>query len=159
MIVEPAGSSFLTAQKTRGRAHRFFACHFLAYAQGGQSDRTPKGRKRTLCNVGLHEHFGALCHGSDNAHGLRAKNWLGVMRLRQRFPVSSRFGAEYPQCGAGDEVALKVEGIVDVGMHAQEALGGSGRFEPLHFALVAAPQAWGRFAALCLPVFATGFRT
>jgi hypothetical protein len=52
MIVEPAGSSFLTAQKTRGRAHRFFACHFLAYAaQGGQSDRTPKGRKRSLCNV------------------------------------------------------------------------------------------------------------
>src|SRR5260370_5092283 len=51
MIVEPAGSSFLTAQKTGGRAHRFFACHFLAYAQGGQSDRTPKGRKRPLCNV------------------------------------------------------------------------------------------------------------
>jgi hypothetical protein len=39
--------------------------------------------------------------------------------------VSSGFGAEYPQCGAGDEVALKVEGIVDGGMHAQEALGGS----------------------------------
>jgi hypothetical protein len=34
MIVEPAGSSFLTAQKTRGRAYRFFACHFPAYAQG-----------------------------------------------------------------------------------------------------------------------------
>ena len=47
MIVEPAGSSFLTAQKTRGRAHRFFACHFLAYAQGGQSisrtSRVPRG--------------------------------------------------------------------------------------------------------------------
>jgi len=40
-------------------------------------------------------------------------------------PVSSRFGAEYPQCGAGDQVALKVEGIVDGGMHAQETLGGS----------------------------------
>jgi len=46
-----SGHSFLTAQKTGGRAHRFFACHFLAYAQGGQSDRTPKGRKRSLCNV------------------------------------------------------------------------------------------------------------
>src|ERR1700751_4744095 len=51
MIVEPAGSSFLTAQKTLGWAHRFFACHLLAYAQGGQSDRTPKGRKHSLCNV------------------------------------------------------------------------------------------------------------
>jgi hypothetical protein len=38
------------SEDTRGRAHRFFACHFLAYAQGGQSDRTPKGR-RSLCNV------------------------------------------------------------------------------------------------------------
>jgi len=32
-------------------------------------------------------------------------------------------------------MALKVEGIVDGGMHAEEALGGSGRFEALHFAL------------------------
>jgi hypothetical protein len=40
--------------------------------------------------------------------------------------VSSPFGAEYPQCGAGDQVALKVEGIVDHGiMHAQETLDGS----------------------------------
>ena len=49
--------------------------------------------------------------------------------------MSSRFGAEYPQCGAGDQVALKVEGIMDGGMHAEKALGGSSRFEPLHFAL------------------------
>jgi hypothetical protein len=27
-------------------------------------------------------------------------------------------------------MALKVEGIVDGGMHAEEVLGGSGRFEP-----------------------------
>jgi hypothetical protein len=32
-------------------------------------------------------------------------------------------------------VALKVEGVVDRGMHAEEALGRSSRFEPLHFAL------------------------
>jgi hypothetical protein len=32
-------------------------------------------------------------------------------------------------------MALKVEGIVYGGMHAQEALGGSSRFEPLHLAL------------------------
>jgi hypothetical protein len=32
-------------------------------------------------------------------------------------------------------MALKVEVIVDGGMHAEEALGGSSRFEPLHLAL------------------------
>jgi hypothetical protein len=45
--------------------------------------------------------------------------------------VSGRFGAEYPQSGSGNQVALKVEGIVD-GMHAEEALGGSSRLKPLH---------------------------
>jgi hypothetical protein len=32
-------------------------------------------------------------------------------------------------------MALKVEGVMDRGMHAEEALGRSSRFEPLHFAL------------------------
>ena len=32
-------------------------------------------------------------------------------------------------------MALKVEGVVDRGMHAEEVLGGSSRFEPLHLAL------------------------
>ena len=32
-------------------------------------------------------------------------------------------------------MALKIEVIVDSGMHAEEALGGSSRFEPLHLAL------------------------
>ena len=32
-------------------------------------------------------------------------------------------------------MALKIEGIVDYGMHAQETLGGSRRFEPPHLAL------------------------
>ena len=48
-----------------------------------------------------------------------------------------------------DEVALNIEIIVDGGMDAEKALGGSGRFEPLHFALVAAPQAWGQ---VCRPL-------
>jgi hypothetical protein len=34
-----------------------------------------------------------------------------------------------------DEMALKVEGVGDGGMHAEKALGGSSRFEPLHLAL------------------------
>jgi len=33
------------------------------------------------------------------------------------------------------EMALKIEGVVDRGMHAEEALGRSSRFEPLHLAL------------------------
>ena len=32
-------------------------------------------------------------------------------------------------------MALKIEGVVDRSMHAEEALGGSSRFEPLHLAL------------------------
>ena len=32
-------------------------------------------------------------------------------------------------------MALKVEGVVDRGMHVKEALGGSSRFEALHLAL------------------------
>jgi hypothetical protein len=32
-------------------------------------------------------------------------------------------------------MALKVEGVVDGGMHAEKALGGSSRFEPLHLPL------------------------
>jgi len=31
-------------------------------------------------------------------------------------------------------MALKIEGVVDRGMHAEEALSGSSRFEPLHLA-------------------------
>src|SRR6516162_4146005 len=32
-------------------------------------------------------------------------------------------------------MALKVEGVVDGSVHAEKTLGGSSRFEPLHFAL------------------------
>jgi len=45
---------------------------------------------------------------------------------------------EDPQRRSRDKVALKVEGIVNGGMHAEEALGGSSRFEPLHLALSSA---------------------
>jgi hypothetical protein len=36
-----------------------------------------------------------------------------------------RFGSEDPERRSRDEMALKVEVIVDGGMHAEEALGGS----------------------------------
>jgi hypothetical protein len=31
-------------------------------------------------------------------------------------------GSEFPQGGSGDEMTLKIESIVDGGMHAEEAL-------------------------------------
>jgi hypothetical protein len=41
------------------------------------------------------------------------------------FPLVRRFGSEDPERRSRDEMALKVEVIVDGGMHAEEALGGS----------------------------------
>jgi hypothetical protein len=38
--------------------------------------------------------------------------------------VRRRFGSEGPQRGSGDEVALKIECVVDGGMDAEEALSG-----------------------------------
>jgi hypothetical protein len=43
----------------------------------------------------------------------------GILRL------CSGFGSEDPKGGSRDEVALKVEGVVDRTMHVGEALGGS----------------------------------
>ena len=40
-------------------------------------------------------------------------------------PLHRRCGSEGPQRGPGDEVALKIECVVDGGMDAEEALGGS----------------------------------
>ncbi len=37
-------------------------------------------------------------------------------------PLRRRFGSEGPQRGPRDEVALKVEGVVDDSMHAEETL-------------------------------------
>jgi hypothetical protein len=41
-------------------------------------------------------------------------------------PLCSSFGSEDPQCGSGDQMALKVEGVVNRTVHAEETLGGSG---------------------------------
>jgi hypothetical protein len=57
------------------------------------------------------------------------------MALRQRCATCGRFGSEDPQCGSGDEVALKVAGVVNSGVHAEEALGRSSRLEPLQLTL------------------------
>jgi hypothetical protein len=44
-------------------------------------------------------------------------------------PLCGSFCPEDPQCGSGDEVALQVEGVVNRGVHAEEAL--SSRLEDL----------------------------
>jgi hypothetical protein len=50
-------------------------------------------------------------------------------------PLCGSFGPEDPQCRPGDEVALKVESVVNGGVHAEEALGRSSRPEPPQLAL------------------------
>ena len=40
-------------------------------------------------------------------------------------PLASRFGSEDPERRARDEMALKVEGVVNGGMHAEKTLGGA----------------------------------
>jgi hypothetical protein len=56
---------------------------------------------------------------------LRAKARHASCRCDGTLPFCSSFGSEDPKGGSGDEVALKVEGVVNGTMHAQEALGGS----------------------------------
>ena len=50
-------------------------------------------------------------------------------------PLRSCLGSEGPQGGSGDQVPLKVESVVDRGVHVQETLGGFGRSEGLQLAL------------------------
>src|SRR6202140_4732452 len=66
-------------------------------------------------------------------------------------PLRRRFGSEGPQRGPGDEVALKIECVVDGGMHAQKALGRARRLEPLHFTLSSSHDLVGILGAFVLP--------
>src|SRR5215813_9515365 len=75
-----------------------------------------------------------LCHGNSIEHALEP-------RLAKRHAAATAsclcgsFGPEDPQCGSGDEMTLKVEGVVNRTVHAEEALGGSSRLESLQLAL------------------------
>ncbi len=66
-----------------------------------------------------------LCHGNQP----RAEEQAGATRLSCSgdgcLPLCRRFGSKGPQCRSGDEVALKIEVVVDGGMDAEEALCGS----------------------------------
>ncbi len=76
-----------------------------------------------------------LCHGNSVEHALRAKTRRALCRCDDILPLCGRFGPEDPQCGSEDEVALKVEGVVNRTVHVEKALGGSSRLEPLQLAL------------------------
>src|SRR6516162_11507051 len=66
-------------------------------------------------------------------------------------PFARRFSSEDPQRRSRDEMALKVEGVVDRGMHVEEALSGSSRFEPLHLALLSSYRLMRVLGAIILP--------
>jgi len=59
----------------------------------------------------------------DGPRGAREKP--GLCCCNGILPLRHRFGSEGPQRGPGDEVALKIECVVDGGMDAEEALRGS----------------------------------
>jgi hypothetical protein len=62
-----------------------------------------------------------------------------------------RFGSERPQRPPGDEVALKIECVVDGSVHVEEALGRASRLEPLHFTLAASHDLVGILGAIVRP--------
>ena len=65
----------------------------------------------------------------------RAKTGQASCGCDSAFPLRGSIGSEFSQRGSGDEMALKIEGIVDGGMHTQEALRRARRLESLHLAL------------------------
>ena len=65
----------------------------------------------------------------------RAKTGQASCGCDSALPLRGSIGSEFSQRGSGDEMALKIEGIVDGGMHTQEALRGARRLESLHLAL------------------------
>src|SRR5205085_12310859 len=93
---------------------------------------------------------GALSRQSIE-HALRAKTRHASCRCDGILPLCGRFGSEDPQCGSGDEVALKVEGAVNRTVQAQEALGGSSRLEPLQLALASSDCLMRIFRPIVFP--------
>ena len=66
-----------------------------------------------------------LCHGNSIKHAWRAEARDASCHSNGILPLCSGFGSEDPKGGSRDDVALKVEGVVDRTMHVEEALGGS----------------------------------
>jgi hypothetical protein len=65
-----------------------------------------------------------------------AREWVVLIKPNpSRACWDSLSPSEGPERRSRDEMALKVEGVVSSSMHAEQALSGSSRFEPLHLAL------------------------
>jgi hypothetical protein len=56
-----------------------------------------------------------------------AKGKSGLCCCDGVLPLRRGFGSEDPQRGPGDEVSLKIECVVDGGVHIEEALGRASR--------------------------------
>ena len=75
-----------------------------------------------------------------------------MSRGRNRIPpLVSCLGSEDREGRARDEMALKVESVVDGGVHAEKTLGGASRLEPLHFALSPSHRLMRVFGSIVLP--------
>src|SRR4029077_7827267 len=70
----------------------------------------------------------------DQETGKGRNHGVGSGRGDSRVPVRHRFRSEASQGRSGDEMALKVEGIVDGGVDTEKSLCGASGFEPLHLA-------------------------
>jgi hypothetical protein len=66
-------------------------------------------------------------------------------------PLICRLGGEDPQRRARDEMALKIESVLNGGVHAEKLLGGASRLEPLHFVLSSSHRLMRVFDAIVLP--------
>jgi GAF domain-containing protein len=73
-------------------------------------------------------------------------------RNRDRIPrLIRRLGSEDPERRARDEMALKIEGVVNDGVHVEKTLGGASRLEPLHFALSSSHRLMRVFGSIVRP--------
>src|SRR5438477_12406137 len=87
------------------------------------------------------------CHGNDH-RPKRGESKQISYRCDSTLPPRRRFGSEGPQRRPGDEVALKIECVVDGSVHVEEALGRASRLEPLHFTLAASHDLMGILGAI-----------
>jgi hypothetical protein len=62
-----------------------------------------------------------LCHG-NLLSTYREPRFSASCRCDGILALCGRLGSEDPQCGSGDEVPLKVEGVVNRTVHAEKAL-------------------------------------
>ena len=79
-----------------------------------------RGRTLRRSIVAQNNGEGLVTATIDGPVGGKGKS--GLCRRDDSLPLRRRFGAEGPQRGPRDEMALKVEGVVDGSMHAEETL-------------------------------------